>query len=64
MSKKAIKKPFRKEQLLEVRDEIIIMLADLGYGPTEIGFIINKSKQLVSYVLVRGDWKRHLIKNK
>lgn len=50
-------KPMR-DMLIEVREEMILMLYDMEFGPTEIGFIMNKmSKQLVSHVL-----KKHIKK--
>ncbi len=44
------KKPVKK-LLIEIRNDIIVSLHEEGYGPTDIGFIMNRPKQTVSDVV-------------
>ncbi len=54
MSRKNISDSPSAEFLVETRDELMVMLFELGHGPTEIGIIMNRSKQMVQHVIKKN----------
>lgn len=59
-----IRKPF-KEHLTDVRNELMVMLAeDYDYGATEIAYIFNRTKQLASHVIGKSSSKKFNTKHK
>lgn len=51
MSRKNISEKPSAEFLMDTRNELIVMLLELGHGPTEIGFIMNRSKQMITHII-------------
>lgn len=44
-------RPYREQQVIEMRDAFIVELFELGFTTSEIGTAVNRTKQFISQVL-------------